>query len=278
MKYALKVALVLSALAAAPAHAVMLGSDQFGNLFSVNLTTGAGALIGTELNFPLSTEIEYDTGTGTLYSEETNGSVNLHTINPATGLSTGFVTHGCCALTGMEFVGSTLYVTNIMAGGGSPSTLETINTTTGVLTPIGPTGVLNVTGLAYDAAAGIMYGVAGGGTGPNDLVSINLATGLATFIGTLIDGATGAPLTHVGSIEFGANGVLYGGTAQNATVNPGWLFSINTISGVSSFIGPTGFSITGLTETASMSVPEPGSLALLGLGLAVLGYRRRSQA
>ncbi len=72
---------------------------------------------------------------------------------------------------------------------------------------------------------------------------------------------------------------LYGGTAQNATVNPGWLFSINMTNGVSSFIGPTGFSITGLTETmASMPVPEPGSPALLGLGLAALGYRKRSRA
>ena len=74
-------------------------------------------------------------------------------------------------------------------------------------------------------------------------------------------------------------GVLYGGMGLNATINPGWLISINPMNGMSNFIGPTGFAgITGLTETATVGVPEPGTLALFGLGLVGLGFARRRKA
>ena len=256
--------------------ASLLGSDQFGNLFSINTATGAGMLIGTETNFPLSTEIEFNPLTGTLYSEEVNGFTGLHTLNPATGLSTGFIGHGCCALNGMEFVGNTLYVTNVMGGGGgTPSTLETLNTTTGVLSPIGLTGVTNITGLAYDVNSGIMYGSWTSGNLPTILVTVNLMTGMAMPVAPLFDIATGAPLDRVGSIEFD-NGILYGGMGLNATFNPGWLFSINTMTGASTMIGPTGFAITGLTDiSVPTGVPAPLSLALFALGLLVMGARRR---
>jgi hypothetical protein len=244
-----------------------------GNLTSINTLNGAGVLIGQELGFPLATEIEFDINTATLYSEETNGNVNLHTLNPATGLSTGFVTHGCCALNGLEFVGNTLYATNVMAGGGgTPSTLEIVNTGSGLLTPIGPTGILNpITGLAYDTSTNTMYGVIGGGA-PAQLVTINLGSGLATPGPFLVDAATGAQLDRVGSIEFGSDGVLYGGMGLGATFNPGWLISINPANGSSNFIGPTGLmGITGLTN----AVPEPTSMGLLGLALVMCALRRK---
>lgn len=267
--------LVLVLLSGPVAAATLLGGDQMGNLISINTNNGVGVLIGTELNFPLSTEIEFDVNTGTLYSEEANGALGLHTINPATGLSTGFVVHGCCALNGLEFVGNTLYATNVMAGGGTPSTLETINPGTGVLTPIGPTGQLNISGLAYETSTNTMYGVTAGAAaagGPAQLVTVNLGSGLATPIAPLVDVATGLQLDRVGSIEFASDGVLYGGMGLNAVVNPGWLFSINPATGASTFIGPTGFpGITGLTNP----IPEPTSLGLLALGLAVLCARRR---
>ena len=250
-----------------------------GNLFSINLATGAGAFIGTEFNFPLSTEIEYDTNTGTLYSDEVNGNVNLHTINPATGLSTGFVPHVCCALNGMEFVGNTLYATNNTGGTGE---LVTVNPVTGALTLIGaPNGIGSpVQGLAYHATTATMFGVSGlVPGGPSNLITINLLTGVATPLAPIIDAVTGAQLDRIGSIEFGADGVLYGGMGLNATINPGWLISINPMNGMSNFIGPTGFAgITGLTETATVGVPEPGTLALFGLGLVGLGFARRRKA
>lgn len=267
--------LVVACNISAPAlAATLLGSDQSGNLTSINTNNGAGNLIGTEVNFPLSTEIEFDLNTGTLYSEEVNGATNLHTVSTATGLSTGFVPHACCAYNGMEFVGNTLYVTNVMVGGGgSPSTLETVNPTTGMNVVIGPTGILNpITGLAYDTTTNTMYGVVGGGA-PAQLVTINLGNGSANVGPLLFDTVTGAQLDRVGSIEFASDGVLYGGMGTNSILNPGWLFSINPATGASTFIGPTGLmGITGLTNP----VPEPAGLGLFGLSLwALLAARRR---
>jgi len=235
--------------------------DQNGNLISVDTNTGAGIPVGQETEFPLSTEIEFDPITQTLYSDEFNGFTNLHTIDPATGQSTGFVSHGCCAYTGMEFVGTTLYVTNIDPGmgkgpefdpsdfDGGPTAifLDVVDPSTGMSVRIGPTNTPPISGLAYDADAGIMYGVTAGGA-PADLVSVNLDTGNATTLVPLTD-VTGAQLGAVGSIEFAQNGVLYGAVAMAGNINPGWLFSIDIGTGVVTFIGDTGLpSITGLTN------------------------------
>ena len=40
--------------------ATLLGSDHVGSLTAIDTTTGAGSLIGQDLQFPLATEIEYD--------------------------------------------------------------------------------------------------------------------------------------------------------------------------------------------------------------------------
>ena len=234
--------------------ATLLASDQAGNLSSVDTVTGAGTLIGQETGFPLATEIEYDATNGILYGDETNGNTNLHTIDPLTGLSTGLVPHACCAYNGMEFVGDILYVTNITGGGGL-STLEIIDPTTGANTPVGPTGFGPISGLAHDPNSGITYGVTAGGQ-PAQLVTVNLATGVATAVAPLLD-ASGAPLVAVGSIEFGDDGVLYGGMGLNGTPNAGWLFSVDVSTGLSTFIGATGLAgITGLTSAEDIEVSD----------------------
>ncbi len=228
----------------------LIGSDQFGSLFRINTATGAAGLIGTEFNFPLSTEIEVNPATGKLFSEETNGNLNIHFMNAGNGLSASFVMHPPAALAGMEYFGGLLYATN-HPGPGGPSTLEIIDPNTGMMMAIGPTGMGPISGLAYDNTMQQMYGVSAGGT-PAILLFMNLATGMAMPGPILFDSVTGIQLVHVGSIEYGANGVLYGGMGLNANINPGWLFSINPMSGACMFIGPTGFqSITGLADPTS---------------------------
>ena len=90
------------------AQPVLLGSSQFGELFSVDVTTGTSSFIGT-MPFGLATEIEFGGLTNRLFAEQTNGNTWLFTIDPASGASLGAVNHAYGALNGLEFVGSTLY-------------------------------------------------------------------------------------------------------------------------------------------------------------------------
>ena len=255
----------------------LLGSSQSQELFTINTATNTATLIGNMAG-QLATEIEYDTVNDLLYGEEINGFPNLHTIDPATAASTGTVTHANGSLTGLEFVGGTLYGTFI-AGSGAPSDLVIVDTNTGNFTVVGPTGQGPISGLAYDTVSRIMYGVTAGG-GPANLLRINLLTGAATVIG-----ATG--MDRIGSIEFGPQGVLYGGTTDIASVSPSSLVRIDVNTGNAQAIFNTGFSITGLAairlqDEACIPKPVP-ALSRWGLALSVLlllglvTFRRRSR-
>ncbi len=222
----------------------LLGSSQSSDLFNVDLASGAGFPIGF-MPPGLATEIEYDTVTGTLYAEETNGGLLLYTIDPLTGAPLGAVAHVYGALNGMEYVGTTLFATFIPCGG-CPSDLVVVDTTTGNLGLVGPTGFGPISGLAYDILTGTMYGVTAGG-GPATLVTIDLLTGAATPIAPVLL-PTGQPLNRIGSIEFGPDGQLYGGLTWLAMAIPNHLVTIDTSTGLATVIGDTGFSVTGLTS------------------------------
>jgi hypothetical protein len=264
--------LLIVTLAHAPAGQAatltLLGSGQSGRLFSINTTTGAGTLIGIS---PIaSTEIEF--GEDTLYSEGANGDSNLYTIDPSNAAVTGTIPHPCCALNGLEFVGNTLYGTRIIEPRG-PSTLEIVNTTTGAFTTVGPTGLGPIPGLAYETSTNTMWGVTGRSP-QSSLVTIDLATGLATLGQGLFDTSTGAPIPFIGSIEF-LNGVLYAGDVQTGDIDKiGGFYSVNTVTGGATYIGNTGFRISGLT-----AIPIPAAAWLFGSGLlGLVGIARRKKA
>jgi hypothetical protein len=266
-RIAVLAALVLLAASSAQGASVLLGSDQFGSLFGVDVGTAVATPIGL-MPGTLATEIEYSLATGTLYAEETNGGAGLHTIDPSTGASLGTVTHPFGALNGLEFVGSVLYGTFI-TGPGLPSDLVTVDAATGALTTIGATGFGPISGLAFHPGSGLMYGVTAGGALAN-LVTINLLTGAGTLVAPVCTAA--ACLDHIGSIEFAADGMLYGGLSQNASSLANWLIQIDRTTGLATPIGDTGFSITGLTDAA---IPEPSSLAFCVVGVLAIATVRR---
>ena len=75
------------------------------------------------------------------------------------------------------------------------------------------------------------------------------------------------------------DGRLYAGLAQNTTTGSGGdIHTLDLTTGAATFLGSSGLgSITGLTLVADPVVPEPGSLAVFGIGalMCVIPRRRR---
>jgi hypothetical protein len=257
----LPLAIALMSADAAQTAPILYGSSATGQLFTINITTAAGTLVGT-LPGGGSTEIEFDNTSGRAWTQFPDGAFTIQQFDINTGAGIGVPTPDAGSYTGLEFVGSTLYGTVILAGGGSaPSSLQILNPVTGSSTLVGPTRAGPISGLAFN---GVMYGIAGG-PGPANLYTIDLVTGAASLIGS-----TGI---QAGSLEFGPDANLYAGTTG---ANGGRLYRVDPLSGASTLVGATGFDdVTGLALVNL--IPEPDTLRLLcvaGLLLFMVGVGR----
>jgi hypothetical protein len=223
------------------------GTDNQGNMYFVNIATGAGSYLCTLPTGPDPgvTEIEFDFATliGVLQTRDgifTDQTVDIFNCAPFGGqVSNGW------AFNGLEFVGGVLYGTAI-ANSCAPSQFMILDPYSGATTLIGPTGMGPISGLAWIAAFGIMYGITGcvNEYGPSNLVTIDMATGAATLVGP-----TGI---LAGSLEFGPDGLLYaGGNNQDG----GNLYRIDPTTGAATLVGPTGMS--GVTGLAFAQFPVP---------------------
>jgi N-acetylneuraminic acid mutarotase len=235
--------------ATTPTPPLLYGTSKAGSLFTVDLTTGAATYVGT---IPIgSTEIEYDPTSHRAFVHAAEPSFAGQEFNINTGAAIGLPIVNNYSFSGLEWVGSTLYGTEIN-GPCANSYLRILNPWTGTSTLVGATGVTGpITGLAYHQPSGTMYGIGTGGCyAIKNLYQINLNTGLATVVGML-------PF-EAGSLEFGPDGNLYaGGTGQWG----GLLYRIDRNNGNSLLVGETGFpDITGLTY-----VPPPPSDPCAGM-------------
>jgi hypothetical protein len=231
----------------------LYGSDQLGNLFTVNITSGVATPIGppgtlsagSVAGIGCCTEIEYDPTTGRAWAQDRDGAFVITEFSIDTGALIGRPRSDGGSFNGLEYVGVTLYGAFIMETFGS--TLATLDPTTGVVSAIGLTGVDPLSGLAWDSSTATMYAV-DGGPGPANLYTVNLATGAVTPVGN-----TGLQL---GSLQFGPDGQLYaGGSGANA----GDIYTIAVPSGVPALVGNYGLggTVTGLTLGPLVAVPTP---------------------
>jgi len=206
---------------------------------------------------------------GYLYGATTGSSAKLYRVDSQTAttsligpLGLDFVFEG-----GLAFDPNGIaYATN--EGSASAPKLFRVNMTTGAATLVGliTGGAHDINGLAW-RSDGMLIGL---DREANALLTINPATGASSLLRGLtpLVGSVGGMAVLDGQGYFAIAGPMSSDPGSNS------LYRFNLFTGEYSLVGSFGSVITGTGIAGLAAIPEPGSLALLGLASLAFAKRR----
>jgi hypothetical protein len=256
-----------------PGQGTLFATTRTNDLITINTADGSPTLVGP-MGAGTMPGLAADPNTSILYGGHGQGIPEVYRIDPSNGAATliGNSGLGFAAIPALDFsLDGVLYASvNIVADGGTGGDhLATINTANGMATVIGPYGTCGGEACDFEGmeaiafnASGTLYGATANSAGLPGLYTIDVNTGHATLVALIFDAAGSPPGGGVSALQFGCDGVLYGGTARSTgQTNGGQLIAINPVTGVFTVIGQAiadGSSLLSLAFSSPCVVPvEP---------------------
>jgi hypothetical protein len=234
------------------------------SLYELDPTTGAIIQTIGSTGFAHVTGISFNPLTGQLYgvvSDSFSGGGSLISIDLTTGAGT------LIGSTSSQIPDISFSSSGVLYGwvefGVAFDQLATIDLTTGAVTAFAPSTGTSNTGLAF-APNGTLYLKPGG-----SLYTLDPTTGVSTFV-------TSLSTNPQNLLAFDSTGTMFSGIRNSGTFT---LVTIDPTTGTVTSIGSNGAGSISAIAFQPLAIPEPGSIALMGLGgVALLGFVRRRKA